>query len=73
MQTVQEIFDNIVGEFHRTLSPQNYINVVKAMQEYARQACEEQKKICINAFKYADDNYGSEANAIRNAPLPELK
>lgn len=34
-QTKQRIFDKEVGEYHRTLSPANYDNVLKAMDSYA--------------------------------------
>lgn len=35
-KTKEHIFDEIVGEHHRTLSPANYSNVVKAMDEHAK-------------------------------------
>lgn len=44
--------------------------MIAAMKEYARQACEEQSKICLDAVASCKD--GNMSNAVYYAPQPEL-
>lgn len=70
MKTAEEVLNDLWGSggLYRD-------QAIKAMKEYARLACEEQKEICSkkeNAYEFEGAVWMDEG-PILNAPLPELK
>lgn len=76
MQTADEILKPFVKTATTGFGKYQIVDehkAIKAMIEFARQACEEQKVICLKEFQNSDDYYPAEVIAIKNAPLPDLK
>jgi hypothetical protein len=67
MQTAFELLHSKKG---LTIYPRQEAYLLEVLKEYARQACEEQKKLCAIHFLESD---GFEVDVVTQAPLPELK
>jgi hypothetical protein len=65
--------DEILEENFPTPDDEDRQMIINAMKEYAKEACEEQRKICSNKPDGWDNDAYSLSQKILNAPLPELK
>jgi len=78
METVKETLKIKMSEKYCDLTRFNYLDpeekimIYKAMQEYAKQACKEQRKICKRTFLHAG-GYSNFAHEIQNAPEPKFE
>lgn len=62
----KEAFNKLVGEVPYMEFYPDFLD--KAIKEYAKQKCIEQRKIMIDAYKEYTD-----INALNNAPLPKFE
>ena len=72
MKTAEEILKITGWELANALPGSTYIIAIKAMREYARQACIDQRILCADEYGCDEDSLPI-FNKILNAPLPELK